>query len=65
MAAELLFFTLSLGNLLQAGRDFNDAAAVMSVMVVIIVIGVAFNQLLFAPIERLVAERWGFGVNKL
>lgn len=65
MAAELLFFTLSLGNLLQTGRDFNDAAAVMSVMVVIIVIGVAFNQLLFAPIERRVAERWGFGVTKL
>jgi len=65
MAAELLFFTLSLGNLLQTGRDFNDAAAVMSVMVVIIIIGVAFNQLLFAPIERRVAERWGFGVTKL
>jgi NitT/TauT family transport system permease protein len=65
MAAELLFFTLSLGNLLQTGRDFNDAAAVMSVMVVIIAVGVAFNQLLFAPIERRMAERWGFGVNKL
>jgi len=65
MAAELLFFTLSLGNLLQTGRDFNDAASVMSVMVVIIAIGVAFNQLLFAPIERRVADRWGFGVNKL
>jgi NitT/TauT family transport system permease protein len=65
MAAELLFFTLSLGNLLQTGRDFNDAATVMSVMVVIIAVGVAFNQLLFAPIERRVAERWGFGVTKL
>lgn len=65
MAAELLYFTLSLGNLLQTGRDFNDAAAVMSVMVVIIVVGVAFNQLLFAPIERRVAERWGFNAPKL
>ena len=61
MAAELLYFTLSLGNLLQTGRDLNDAAQVMAVMVVIIVIGVTFNQLLFAPIERRVAERWGFG----
>lgn len=60
MAAELLFFTLSLGNLLQTGRDFNDAAAVMAVMVLIITIGVAVNQLIFAPIERRIGERWGY-----
>lgn len=61
MAAELLYFSLSLGNLLQTGRDLNDAAQVMAVMVLIIAVGVAFNQLLFAPLERRVAERWGFG----
>jgi NitT/TauT family transport system permease protein len=61
MAAELLYYTLSLGNLLQTGRDLNDAAQVMAVMVLIVIVGVAFNQLLFAPIERRVAERWGFG----
>ena len=61
MAAELLYFSLSLGNLLQTGRDLNDAAQVMAVMVLIITVGVAFNQLLFAPLERRVAERWGFG----
>jgi NitT/TauT family transport system permease protein len=59
MAGELLFFTLSLGNLLQTGRDLNDASQVMAVMVVIIVIGVAIDSLLFAPIERRVRERWG------
>ena len=61
MAAELLYFSLSLGNLLQTGRDLNDAAQVMAVMAVIIAIGVAFNQLIFAPLERRVAARWGFG----
>lgn len=61
MAAELLYYSLSLGNLLQTGRDLNDAAQVMAVMVLIIAIGVGFNQLLFAPLERRVAERWGFG----
>lgn len=61
MAAELLYFSLSLGNLLQTGRDLNDAAQVMSVMVLIIAIGVTFNQILFAPLERRVAARWGFG----
>lgn len=61
MAAELLYFSLSLGNLLQTGRDLNDAAEVISVMLLIIAVGVTFNQLLFAPIERRVAARWGFG----
>jgi NitT/TauT family transport system permease protein len=59
MAGELLFFTLSLGNLLQTGRDLNDASQVMAVMVVIIVIGVTIDGLVFAPIERRVRERWG------
>jgi NitT/TauT family transport system permease protein len=61
MAAELLYFSLSLGNLLQTGRDLNDAAQVMAVMTLLIVMGVAFNQMLFAPLERRVAQRWGFG----
>ena len=60
MAAELLYFTLSLGNLLQTGRDLNDAAAVMAVMVLIVALGVAINQLVFAPLERRIRERWGF-----
>jgi NitT/TauT family transport system permease protein len=59
MAGELLFFTLSLGNLLQNGRDLNDASQVMAVMVLIIIIGVAIDVLLFAPFERRVRERWG------
>src|SRR5438477_2757231 len=58
MAGELLFFTLSLGNLLQNGRDLNDASQVMAVMVLIIIIGVAIDGLIFAPIERRLRERW-------
>jgi NitT/TauT family transport system permease protein len=59
MAGELIFFTLSLGNLLQTGRDLNDASQVMAVMVVIIIIGVAIDVLIFGPIERSVRDRWG------
>ena len=59
MAGELIIFTLSLGNLLQTGRDFNDASQVMSVMVVIIVIGVTIDSLVFGPLERRVRDRWG------
>jgi len=62
MAGELLFYTLSLGNLLQTGRDLLDASQVMAVMVLIIVIGVAIDSLIFAPIERRVRERWGLHV---
>jgi NitT/TauT family transport system permease protein len=59
MAGELLYFTLSLGNLLQTGRDLNDASQVMAVMIVIIAIGVAIDRLIFAPLERHVRSRWG------
>lgn len=59
MAGELLYFTLSLGNLLQTGRDLNDAAQVMAVMLTIIFIGVTIDQLGFAPIEARVRRRWG------
>src|SRR5437762_2980848 len=50
MAGELIYFSLSLGNLLQTGRDLNDASQVMAVMVVIIVIGVTIDALIFAPL---------------
>jgi NitT/TauT family transport system permease protein len=59
MAAELIYTTLSLGNLLESGRDLLDAAQVMAVMVVIIIIGVAIDSLIFSPLERRLRERWG------
>ncbi len=59
MAGELLYFTLSLGNLLQTGRDLNDAALVMAVMAMIIVIGTSVDRLVFHPLERHVRQRWG------
>jgi len=59
MAGELLFFTLSLGNLLQTGRDLNDTSQVMAVMMVIIVLGVTIDSLIFVSIERSIRERWG------
>ena len=59
MAGELLFYSLSLGNLLQTGRDLNDASMVMAVMAVIIIIGVSIDGLIFTPLERRVRERWG------
>lgn len=63
MAGELLFFTISLGNLLNTGRDLNDASQIMAVMLLIIAIGVAIDSLIFSPIERRVRERWGLGTS--
>lgn len=60
MAAELLYYSLSLGNLLQTGRDLNDVAQVMAVMLVIIFVGVLFNWVLFAPVEKRLRQRWGW-----
>jgi len=59
MAGELLYFSLSLGNLLETARDLNDASQVVAVMLVIIALGVAIDSLIFAPVERHLREQWG------
>ncbi len=59
MAAELLYVSLGLGQLLMMGRDLNDMNLVVAVMLVIIGIGLTVDRLVFAPIETRVRERWG------
>ena len=59
MAAELLYQSLGLGNLLQPGRDLNDTARLVAVMLVIVALVVAIDRLMFAPAERRIRERWG------
>jgi len=59
MAAELLFLTPGLGHLLEVGREFNDVAQVVAVMVVIVALGLLVDFLVFSPIERGVRRRWG------
>ena len=60
MAAELLYQTLSLGTLLENGRDLNDTAQVLAIMVIIIIVGTLIDLLIFTPLEQNVRERWGF-----
>ena len=59
MAAELLYVSGGLGQLLEAGRQLNDVARVFGVMVVIIALGLSVEKLLFAPLERHVRQRFG------
>lgn len=62
MAAELLYVSGGLGQLLEAGRQLNDVSRVFAVMVVIIGLGLSVEKLLFAPLERHVRERFGTDV---
>jgi NitT/TauT family transport system permease protein len=59
MAGELLYVSGGLGQLLASGRELNDMARVMAVMVVIVLLGLATEVLLFQRIEARVRERWG------
>ncbi len=60
MAAELLYVSGGLGQLLMMGREFHDIAEMVAVMVVIVVIGLASDRLVFAALERKVRERFGY-----
>jgi NitT/TauT family transport system permease protein len=59
MAAELLFVSLGLGQLLMVGRELNDIAQVMAVMLVIIALGLIVDNLVFGRLERRMRRVWG------
>lgn len=63
MAAELLYVSLGLGQVLTLGRELNDMARVLSVMLVIITIGLLTDYAVFRPAERRVRQRWGLQGN--
>jgi NitT/TauT family transport system permease protein len=62
MAGELLYVSLGLGQLLTMGRELNDMAQVIAVILVIIALGLMVDRAVFAPVERRVRERWGLQV---
>jgi len=59
MAGELLYVTVGLGQLLAAGRELNDMSRVLSVMLLVIVLGLAIDRLVFRPVETYLREHWG------
>lgn len=64
MAAEVYVTILTgfgLGHLLEYGRELNAMDQVIGVMIVIVVIGLATDKGLFAPLERFMHRRWGTG----
>lgn len=61
MAAELLSQSLKIGvgHLLSTGRDLNDMPMVLGMVGTILLLGVAVDFVVFVPLERLIARRWG------
>lgn len=59
MAGELIFVSVGLGHLLQVGRELNDMPQVMAVMLLIVFVGLLFDQLLFARFEKKLRRLWG------
>lgn len=60
MAAELIVAgTPGLGGVLELGRELQAIDIVIAVIVIIAAIGVLFEQLVFARVERYVQRRWG------
>jgi NitT/TauT family transport system permease protein len=61
MAGELLYYggMISLGHLLTMGRELNDMAQVISVMLIIVLIGLLVDFIVFAPVQGRIRDRWG------
>jgi len=56
---ELIFATVGLGQLLAMGRELNDINRVVAVMVVIMLIGLAVDNLVLGRIESRIRRKWG------
>jgi NitT/TauT family transport system permease protein len=64
MAAEIYVTILTgfgLGHLLHYGRELNAMDQVIGVILIIVLIGLAVDKTLFAPIEQFLHRRWGTG----
>lgn len=61
MAAELLSQSLKMGvgHLLNTGRDLNDMPLIVGMIGVILLLGLVVDRVVFFPIDRFVARRWG------
>ncbi|MFO0773913.1 MAG: ABC transporter permease [Nitrospiraceae bacterium] len=62
MAAEIFVTILTgfgLGHLLHYGRELHAMDQVIGIMLMIVVIGLAVDKIVFAPLERFLQRRWG------
>jgi NitT/TauT family transport system permease protein len=59
VSAELIKSSVGIGYLLQMGRELNDAAQVIGVMVLTVLFGLLLDRLFFGLIQRRILLRWG------
>jgi len=59
VSAELIKSSIGLGYLLQMGRELNDAAQVIGVMVLTILIGLLLDRFVFGLVQKRLLVRWG------
>lgn len=59
ISAELIKSSIGLGFLLYMGRELDDAAQVIGIMLLMIIFGLLLDQFLFGLIERKIRARWG------
>ncbi len=59
VSAELIKSTVGLGYLLYMGRELNDAAQVLGIMVLTILFGLLLDRFLFGQIEQRIRVRRG------
>lgn len=59
VSAELIKSSVGLGYLLYMGRELNDAAQVLGIMVLTILFGLLLDRFLFGLVEQRIRRRWG------
>ena len=59
VSAELIKSTVGLGFLLYMGRELNDSAQIIGIMIITIVFGLLLDRFFFGIIEQRIRVRWG------
>jgi NitT/TauT family transport system permease protein len=59
VSAELIKSSVGLGYLLYRGRELNDAAQVLGIMTLTMLLGLLLDRFLFARVEHRIRRRWG------
>jgi NitT/TauT family transport system permease protein len=64
VSAELIKSSVGLGYLLYMGRELNDAAQVIGIMVLTILFGLLLDRFVFGLIQKRILLRWGLVQNR-
>lgn len=63
IAGEIISSSKGLGHTLMVGRDLGDISQVVAVMIIIIMIGLAIENLVFGKLEKGIRQKWGLENN--